>query len=204
VLSKEEFAKIVREMQAAGTPLSVRNLMVRTELPRATVEAWLEELQSGAEFVPRAEAKRADGDAKGAQVKDRASAVDAVESLFSKAKSLKDEVVGDVVKTQLGMESSESKAGKDKKSIATGAILGLIFPPAMFAYAAPILEGIAASIVYLLVVIGVQKIPLIGTLIGMYVVLALNLLGAFLGLAYTFRYNRNGKRMPLLPRPKQD
>ena len=137
-------------------------------------------------------------------MKDRTTAEDAVESLFSRAKSLKDEVVGDVVKTQLGMESSEAKTARDKKSIATGAILGLIFPPAMFAYATPVLEAVAASIVYLLVVIGVQKIPLLGSLLGMYVVLALNLLGAFLGLAYTFRYNRNGQRMPLLPKSNKD
>ncbi len=204
MLSKEEFAKIVREMQAAGTPLSVRNLMVRTELPRATVEAWLEELQSGAEFVPRAEPKKPAAEAQGAKVKERTAAEDAVDSIFSRAKSLKDEVVGDVVKTQLGMDSSDAKSARDKKSIATGAILGLIFPPAMFAYAAPVLEGVAASIIYLLVVLGVQKIPLLGSLLGMYVVLALNLLGAFLGLAYTFRYNRNGKRMPLLPRSSKD
>jgi hypothetical protein len=204
VISKDEFAKIVREMQAAGTPLTVRNLMVRTELPRATVEDWLEELQGNAEFVPKAEPKpkasKDDEPARGAKVKDKPRAEDD-ESIFSRAKNLKEQVVGDVVKSQLGLDAGEAKA-KDgsKKSIATGAILGLIFPPAAFVYAAPVLEGVLATVIYLLLAIGVQKIPIVGGLLGIYVVLALNLLGAFMGLAYAFRYNRNGKRMPLLPK----
>ncbi len=203
MISKDEFSKIVREMQAAGTPLTVRNLMVRTELPRATVEQWLEDLQSGADLVPKAEPKKKaeDEPARGARVKDKPRPSDDDESIFSRAKSLKDEVVGDVVKSQLGFEPKDAKAnGKDKKSIATGAILGLVFPPAAFAYAAPIVEGVLATVIYLAIAIGVQKIPIIGGLLGIYVVLALNLLGAAMGLAYAFRFNRNGKRMPLLPK----
>jgi hypothetical protein len=203
VISKDEFSKIVREMQAAGTPLTVRNLMVRTELPRATVEQWLEDLQSGADLVPKAEPKRKPDEepSRGARVKDKPRPSDDDESIFSRAKSLKDEVVGDVVKSQLGFEPKDAKAnGKDKKSIATGAILGLVFPPAAFAYAAPIVEGVLATVIYLAIAIGVQKIPIIGGLLGIYVVLALNLLGAAMGLAYAFRFNRNGKRMPLLPK----
>lgn len=202
MISKDEFAKIVREMQAAGAPLTVRNLMVRTELPRATVEQWLEELQSNAEFVPKAEAKKKPEpeSGRGAKVKDKDRA-DEDESIFSRAKVLKEQVVGDVVKSQLGLDAGASKAkDAEKKSIATGAILGLIFPPAAFVYAAPVLEGVLATVIYLLLAIGVQKIPIVGGLLGIYVVLALNLLGAFMGLAYAFRYNRNGKRMPLLPK----
>jgi len=192
-------------MQAEGKPVTVRNLMIQTELPRATVEQWLEDLQSGADLVPKAEPKKkpAEEPSKGAKVKDKKRDDD--ESIFSRASALKDEVVGDVVKSQLGFEGKDAKAtGNDKKSIATGAVLGLIFPPAAFAYAAPIVEGVIASVIYLAIAIGVQKIPIIGGLLGIYVVLALNLLGAAMGLAYAFRYNRNGKRMPLLPKSKSD
>jgi hypothetical protein len=205
VISKEEFAKVVKAMQAEGKPLTVRNLMIQTELPRATVEQWLEELQENADLVPKAEPKKKPEQAptKGAKVKEKVLGQEE-ESIFSRASALKDQVVGDVVKSQLGLDAKEKTAGDQKKSIATGAILGLIFPPAAFAYAAPLLEGILASVIYLAVAIGIQKIPIIGGLLGIYVVLALNLLGAFMGLAYAFRYNRNGKRMPLLPKGKDD
>lgn len=211
MLSKEEFAKIVREMQAQGTPLTVRNLMLKTELPRATVEEWLEDLQRGAKLVPKAEPKKSDSDSdddkstaksKGkTKVKERED--DSVDQgVFARANALKDQVVGEVVKSQLGF-NKESK-DVEKKSLAVSTILGLIFPPAMFAYAAPVLEGVLGSIVYILLAFGVQKIPLVGGLLGIYVVLALNLIGALLGLGYAFRYNRNGKRMTLLPKSTKE
>jgi hypothetical protein len=199
VPSKEEFAKIVREMQAAGTPLTVRNLMLKTELPRATVEEWLEDLQSGAKLVPKAEPKvKPDDDKPGAKTKVKERDADGEPGVFARASALKDQVVGEVVKSQLGFDNKSKDV--EKKSLALSAILGLVFPPAMFAYAAPVIEAVIGSILYLVLALGVQKIPLVGGLLGIYVVLALNLLGALLGLGYAFRYNRNGKRMTLLPK----
>ncbi len=204
MISKDEFAKIVKEMQATGKPLTVRNLMVQTELPRATVEQWLEDLQGNADLVPKAEPKKKaeDEPAPSKKVKEKSKSDD--ESIFSQVNALKDQVVGDVVKSQLGIKDQEAAKEANKKSIATGAILGLIFPPAAFIYAAPVLEGVLASVIYIVIGLGVTKIPIIGSLLGIYVVLALNLLGAAMGLAYTFRYNRNGKRMPLLPKGSKD
>lgn len=207
VTSKEEFAKIVKAMQAEGKPVTVRNLMIQTELPRATVEQWLEDLQGNADLVPKAEPKKkpAEEQAKGAKVKEKKRSDDD-DSIFSRATALKDEVVGDVVKSQLGLDDKNAKASEEnKKSIATGAIAGLLFPPAAMAYAAPVVEGILASGVYLVIatiVIYFGKIPVIGDIFKTPVLFLLHLVGAILGLAYAFRYNRNGKRMPLLLKPK--
>ncbi len=208
MISKEEFAKVVKAMQAEGKPVTVRNLMIQTELPRATVEQWLEDLQSGADLVPKAEPKKkpAEEPSKGAKVKDKKRDDD--ESIFSRASALKDEVVGDVVKSQLGLEDKSAKADeKNKKSIATGAIAGLLFPPAAFAYAAPVLEAILGATAYIAVAFVayyINKIPGLGQMITTPIFLVLHLAGAILGLAYAFRYNRNGKRMPLLPKSKSD
>lgn len=174
--------------------------MIETELPRATVEEWLEDVQGNAGLVPKAEPKKVEADEPSKKKKVKEKSKDDDESIFSRATALKDQVVGDVVKSQLGLKEQSAAKSEDKKSIATGAILGLIFPPAAFAYAAPVLEGVVASVIYLVIALGVQKIPIIGGLLGIYVVLALNLLGAAMGLAYAFRYNRNGKRMALLPK----
>ena len=66
------------------------------------------------------------------------------------------------------------------------------------------IRSVLGSVVYLILVIGSQKIPLVGGLLGTYVLLALHLVGVFLGLGYAFRYNRNGKRMTLLPKSSSE
>jgi hypothetical protein len=204
VISKEEFAKIVKDMQASGKPLTVRNLMVQTELPRATVEQWLEDLQGNADLVPKAEPKKAptEQDAPRKKLKEKTRGEDD-ESIFSQVNALKDQVVGDVVKSQLGIKDKSEQDPTNKKSIATGAILGLLFPPAAFAYAAPILEGLLGGVIYFafaFISYYIDKIPGLGRMITTPLFLALHLVGAAAGLAYAFRYNRNGKRVPLLPK----
>lgn len=205
MISKEEFAKIVKEMQASGKPVTVRNLMVQTELPRATVEQWLEDLQGNADLVPKAQPKKApvEDDAPRKKVKEKTRGEDD-ESIFSQVNALKDQVVGDVVKSQLGIkEKTDEQEDANKKSIATGAILGLLFPPAAFAYAAPILEGLLGGVIYFafaFISYYIDKIPGLGRMITTPLFLALHLVGAAAGLAYAFRYNRNGKRMALLPK----
>lgn len=204
MISKEEFAKIVKEMQASGKPVTVRNLMVQTELPRATVEQWLEDLQGNADLVPKAEPKKApaEQDAPRKKVKEKTRGEDD-ESIFSQVNALKDQVVGDVVKSQLGIKEKPEADDANKKSIATGAGLGLLFPPAAFAYAAPLLEGLLGSLIYIAVAFVsyyIDKIPGLGRMITTPLFLVLHLAGALAGLAYAFRYNRNGKRMALLPK----
>lgn len=176
--------------------------MVLTELPRATVESWLEDLQRDAKLVPKAEPKPSATAERKVGTKERSSDDD--ESIFSRAKSLKDEVVGDVVKAQLGLDRDEKKV--EKKSIFTGAILGLLFPPLALGYAAPIVEGLLAGGAYLLVAIAmfyVAKLPVLGGIVQMPIMLTLHVLGALAGLAYAFRYNRTGARTPLLMRGKR-
>lgn len=204
VITKDEFAKIVKRMQDAGRPVTVRNLMIETELPRATVEEWLEDVQGNAGLVPKAEPKKVEADEPSKKKKVKEKSKDDDESIFSRASALKDQVVGDVVKSQLGLkEESAASKGEDKKSIATGAILGAVFPPAAFAYAAPLLEGILASVIYIVIAGAtyyIDKLPFIGKIFTTPVLLITHLLGLVMGLAYAFRYNRNGKRMPLLPK----
>jgi hypothetical protein len=203
VISKEEFAKIVQELQASGKPVTVRNLMVQTELPRATVEQWLEDLQSNAELVPKAQPKKASNDQDASRTKPKEKSRDDDDSLFSKVNALKDQVVGDVVKSQLGLKDRSEDSKTNKKSIVAGAILGLLFPPAGLAYAAPFLEGLLGGLIYFAIAFVsyyIDKIPGLGRMITTPLFLALHLIGAAAGLAYAFRFNRNGKRMALLPK----
>lgn len=203
MISKEEFAKIVQELQASGKPVTVRNLMVQTELPRATVEQWLEDLQSNAEFVPKAQPKKASTDQDASRTKPKEKSRDDDDSLFSKVNALKDQVVGDVVKSQLGLKDRSEDSKTNKKSIVAGAILGLLFPPAGLAYAAPFLEGLLGGLIYFAIAFVsyyIDKIPGLGRMITTPLFLALHLIGAAAGLAYAFRFNRNGKRMALLPK----
>lgn len=52
-IDKKEFRRIITTMREEKVPLSLPNIMVRTELPRETVLQWLEELDQDLPETPK-------------------------------------------------------------------------------------------------------------------------------------------------------
>ena len=101
--------------------------------------------------------------------------------------------------------------GNRRSTAAARAASSAFPPPAPRIAAAPPsraeLEAILGATAYIAVAFVayyINKIPGLGQMITTPIFLVLHLAGAILGLAYAFRYNRNGKRMPLLPKGKSD
>jgi hypothetical protein len=195
MVTRDQFRQIVRKMQDEGVPLTMANLMVRTELPRATIEDWLDDLQRGATFAKpeRPPASEASGDE--SRASEKRGGDGAVQGLRDRAKSLKSEVLTDVVKKQLGMSTATNRG--PQRQLKLGATLGLVLPPAGLAYSAPITTAVAGTVVYAALLTIAMMFPFLGI---PYVLIPLHLLGGAAGFAYAWRFNRAGKRTPLLPK----
>lgn len=188
-MDREEFRRTVKKMQDEGVPLSMANLMVRTELPRATIESWLDEMQRDIKDVlppPPKPAVRADGDGDG-------EASDG--GIVDRAKALKRELLSEAVKSQLGVGNARA-SGKPRRDVKLGGILGLVLPPAGLLYAAPMKIAITGTVAYLALSVVAWKLLFLG---GFYLISLMHVAGAVLGVGYAWRFNRKGKRTNLLP-----
>jgi hypothetical protein len=202
MMTREEFERVVRAMRAEGVALSMPNLMVRTELPRHTIQEWLDDLDR-----PRSEPSASDGKKTVA-----GKGVDAIDSLREGFDALKDRVVKDaatrVVREKLGLDSDDdkadrrsrsSKAKRPQRDLRVAALAGLLGGPIGLFYSAPLLTAGIASALYVGVVLALLFIPLIGTAALFYVIPLVHLACAALGPAYAWRFNRVGARSALLP-----
>jgi hypothetical protein len=188
-MDRQEFERTVKAMQNEGVPLTMANLLVRTELPRATIESWLDDMQRDIKVAPAPPrpTKTAEGDAEDG------------DGLFGRAKALKRELLAEAVKSQLGV-TERSDVVRPKRDMKVGGTLGLVLPPAGLLYSAPVTVGALGSIVYLALAWLSWKFFALG---GLYLLSILHLTGGFLGAAYAWRFNRKGKRTPLLPRKSE-
>lgn len=199
MMTREEFERTVRAMKAEGVTLSMPNLMLRTELPRHVIEDWLEDLAE-AERRPPAAKGEAKSEAKG----------EAEEDLVQRVQRLKDEVIGAAakaaVKERLGFGGDEEPvrvhgaAKRARKDLRVGAGLGLVAGPLGLFYAAPYPVAIAASAGYLAALVGLQFVPVVGSILVAYLLPIAHLTSAAAGAGYTWRYNRMGRRAALLPK----
>jgi len=199
MMSREEFERVVRAMRAEGVALSMPNLMVRTELPRHTIQDWLDDLDK-----PKKE-----DDATASSKTAAGKGVDAIDQLRESISALKDRVVKDaatkVVREKLGLgdepspRRSSSKAKGPRRDLRVAAGLGLLGGPFGLLYAAPLLTAGVASALYLAVVLVLLFVPLIGAAFLFYLVPLVHLACAALGPAYAWRFNRVGARSALLP-----
>lgn len=199
-MTREEFERVVRAMRAEGVPLSMPNLMVRTELPRHTIQEWLDDIDQPRAASPSAAKKTAAG-----------KGVDAIDSLREGFDALKDRVVKDaatrVVREKLGLDDEPASERKARASRAKGprrdlrlaALFGLLGGPIGLFYSAPLLTAGIASAIYVAAVLALLFVPLIGTAALFYLVPLVHLACAALGPAYAWRFNRVGARSPLLP-----
>jgi len=200
MMTREEFERVVRAMRAEGVPLSMPNLMVRTELPRHTIQEWLDDIDQPRPAEASATKKTAAG-----------KGVDAIDSLREGFDALKDRVVKDaatrVVREKLGLDeqpatarrSKTSRAPKAQRDLRLAALFGLLGGPIGLFYSAPLLTAGIASAIYVAAVLALLFIPLIGTAALFYLVPLVHLACAALGPAYAWRFNRVGARSPLLP-----
>ena len=188
MVTRDQFRQIVRKMQDEGVALTMANLMVRTELPRATIEDWLDDLQRGASFAKPEPAAAAANDTNAAEHRD---------GLRDRAKSLKSEVLSELVKKQLGMGTAAERNKGPKRELRVGGVLGLVLPPVGLAYSAPWPAAVAGSAIYVTLAALAMIFPVLGI---PYVLIPMHLVGGVAGAAYAWRFNRAGKRTPLLPK----
>jgi hypothetical protein len=183
-MTRQEFERVVRGMQDEGVPLTMANLLVRTELPRAQIETWLDEMQRAPRFAPppkptaEAEPPPAEG-------------------VLGRAEALKRELMGEVLKARLGVGGERAMPGRPRREVKLGGVLGLLFPPLGLLYAAPWSTAVVGSLGYLVLAWLALKLALLGGLFGL--LLPLHLVGGVLGAGYAWRFNRRGQRTPLLP-----
>ncbi|MBK6535640.1 MAG: hypothetical protein IPF99_40755 [Deltaproteobacteria bacterium] len=200
MMTRDEFERVVRAMRAEGVPLSMPNLMVRTELPRHTIQEWLDDLDQP-KPAPAAEARKTAA----------GKGVDAIDSLRENFGALRDRVVKDaatrVVREKLGLDdeppadrrSKASSAPKARRDLRLAALFGILGGPIGLFYSAPLLTAGIASAIYVAAVLALLFIPLIGTAALFYLVPLVHLACAALGPAYAWRFNRVGARSALLP-----
>ncbi len=202
MMNREEFARVVRAMRAEGIPLTMPNLMVRTELPRATLEDWLADLDNpapvGAAQEGTRRARRDTDDPRD----------DVAGRLLDRMADLKDDLARTaattLVKDKLGItddpvehtpEAADSR--RTLKDLRWGAGLGLLLGPLGLFYAAPVhIAGIATAAYVALWAL--SRVPILGQVFG-YLLPVAHLAAAVAGAAYTWRYNRAGRRSALLP-----
>jgi hypothetical protein len=201
MMTRDEFERTVRAMKAEGLSLSMPNLMLRTELPRHVIEDWLEEMDDRARNpAPAAVATK---DRKGS----KGERADVGDDLMKKVNDLKDEFVKNAakaaVKEKLGLDDDDDErvhgAPKNVKDLRVGAGLGLVLGPFGFFYSAPYPVAIMASVAYAAVAVGLNFIPVIGSVVFAYVVPLVHLSSAVASAGYTWRYNRSGRRAALQP-----
>ena len=199
MMTRDEFERVVRAMRAEGVPLSMPNLMVRTELPRHTIQEWLDDLDQPKSAASTDAKKTVAG-----------KGVDALDSLREGFDALKDRVVNDaatrVVREKLGLDDppagrqgKTSRAKRPQRDLRLAALFGLLGGPLGLLYAAPLLTAGLASALYVGVVLALLFIPLIGTAALFDLVPLVHLACAALGPAYAWRFNRVGARSALLP-----
>lgn len=210
-MTREAFEKTVRAMKAEGLPLTMPNLMVRTELPRATIEDWLAGMERPvpkSPGTPGRAAKRATAETDNRDEGDMAS------TLLDRVADLKNDLARSaataVVRDKLGLGDDDAVervhgaplaplANRELKDLRWGAGLGLLAGPLGLFYSAPLTVAGAASAVYLAAIFLLRLIPIIGTGFLAYLLPLVHIAAAAGGAAYTWRYNRTGKRAPLLP-----
>ncbi len=200
MMTREQFEKTVLAMRAEGVPLTMPNLMLRTELPRGVIEDWLEDIDR-IERVAQRQKGRGEVTAAGA-------AAEAAKSLREELDELRKKVVEEatarVVEKKLGWEEPKAPHGEKgpEKDLRWALGYGLVGGPFGLFYAAPFMVAGAVSAVYLLAAVALFLVPGLGLMLLLYLLPPVHFFSALACAAYAWRYNRTGSRSPLFPRAK--
>ena len=198
MMTREQFEKTVLAMRAEGVPLTMPNLMLRTELPRGVIEDWLDDINRIERAAQRAKAR---GDAVATAAAGARSLRDELDDL---RKKVVEEATARVVEKKLGWEDSKAPHGEKgpEKDLRWALGLGLVGGPFGLFYAAPLLVAGAVSAVYALTAMALLFLPGLGLMLLFYLLPPVHFACALAGAAYAWRYNRTGSRSALFPRAK--
>lgn len=219
MMTRDEFEKAVRAMKSEGVPLTMPNLLLRTELPRAVIETWLAEMDRPADAPPASPPADGPSSARPADASRQDQPTAAGEALDELAqlrqrvdrlrKGLVDKAVDKatehVVSKRLGLDDDAPPATARRdgntrtKDLRIAAALGLFFGPFGLFYAAPHLTAGLAAAVYVLAIVVLQFVPLLGSAFLAYLLPVAHLAACVASAAYAWRYNRSGKRAALFP-----
>jgi len=216
MMTRDEFDKAIRAMKAEGVALTMPNLLVRTELPRAIIEEWLAAHEKGESAGKPTGTPPPPPRAGDVQRQSRSTAageaLDELDQLRQRVdrlrKGIVDKATEKVVTRTLGLDDDDSGPSARRESPGTprrhkdlriGGALGLLLGPFGLFYAAPHLTAGVATALYLVAVVGLNFVPLIGTAFLMYLVPLFHVAACVASAAYAWRYNRSGKRGPLFP-----
>jgi len=198
-MERDRFESEIIELASQGVPITVANVASRMKLPPRKAEAMLDEMIRSGHLDSEIDEREAvlvykvrgltTGKRKRVLVDtdddddDRSNPIAraAGEVLVRQAKSTAKKVVLD------------RKEGE--KSVLVGLGLGFFLGPIGLLYAAPWMVGIVSVLVYAIA----WKIPLVSSLLA--ALLAILHIGfAIVSALYVLRYNKSGKRAPLLPK----
>lgn len=191
-MDQDRFEAAVVALAAEGVPLTVANVSARTGIAPRKAETMLDamvrthHLESDVDEREAVIVYRVRGLSPNVNTKKR------VATAFDDAQSKMALAAGQVVVRQ-AKQAVLAKPRPGEKSVALGGLLGLLGPWGL-AYSAPWVTVIVASLGYAIAL----NIPIIRSIVAMFAVV-IHLVCAIAGLLYTWRFNQNGKRTPILP-----
>lgn len=154
--SKKEFQKIVEKMRQDGVPLTLVNVMIRTDLPRITVVEWLVE-EPQAEELPE----------------------------MDDLQRLRQELRNQVARVK-GVQLPNLPKLPKKRSWQVAATLGFVFGPLGLFYASPVALAASASAFYVGALALLHYLPFVGPAILGYIVPLVHIGCAGLNAYYAF------------------
>ncbi len=175
-----EFQIAVIELAAAGTTISVANVVAALRVEPAQTEEWLDQMAREERLTVE---------------------------LDEEAGAIYYRVPGLTVQPQQQRrwapsfcKRDSSVARKDRsKSVAAAALLGLLLPGAGLLYAAPLSAAAIATVAVVVIVKMTAAFPLIGWLLSSVALGLCAVATAVLNAVYVKQYNREGKRVHLPP-----
>ncbi len=205
-MDRDQFESEVLALAAEGTKVTVANVAVRTRLPPRKVEAMLDDMVRHGHI--HSDIDEADAvvvyTVKGLSPKVARKVTaqrerEAYDDLQDRAMRSAGQVLVKQAATRAkGVIMAKPAAGE--KSILYGGLFGLLGPIGL-AYAAPWLHVLVTTAIYVVAF----SLPVVRSIAGFFL-LPIHIVTVFLGMAYAWRFNKEGKRAPILPpeeEPKQ-
>jgi hypothetical protein len=216
--TQDEFNEIAAAMEAEGTPLTLANLLIRTELPKHRIKDFLKEYRNPTpkpidpleapvppvEILPLADSKLT-------LVGKGVTAIGGIVSgatfgVAGAAKGLKDRVFTRKDETddkEAEVDENAPQADDEdtfdfifrpaKRNVGVGMAVGFIGGPLGFFYSAPWVVAIASTLAYFAVAVALYHVPVVGkTTLLPYVLSVTHLVCAFASGYFSWQFNRNG------------
>ena len=200
-MDRDRFEAEVIALASEGTPVTVANVAARTRVAPRKAEAMLDEMVRGGHLESDVDESagllvyRVRGLTAAATRK--RIAVDVANAMPPGMVRAAGEVLVRQAATQAKHAVMNRKPGE--KSVLAGLGLGAIFGPFGLAYAAPWSAVVISALCY----VGLAWLPIIKHLFPMLVI-PIHIVMALAGALYVLRYNRSGRRSPLLPPAERD